>query len=181
MLNISKPDSTEFSEFFQGYIDLVGPEPLLLQFEQQIDWMHDLFGTLTNEQASLIHPPYRWTLKQVLGHIIDVERVFGYRMARFATGDQVSLAGFNENQYVSQMSYDRVLITSLLDEWINIRLANLAFLRRIDQEQWLRVGISSDRPLSVRAIAFILLGHVIHHGKVVAGRLGREWTDSGPH
>ncbi len=173
-MTLIRPAATEHADYFSGYVRLVPAGDLLEILEQQISEMHEVFGMLSGDQANVLHPPYTWTLKQVLGHLIDGERVFGYRMHRFATGDGVEAAGFDENYWVAAMDYGGVGVGVLLDEWISLRQGNIALAMRIKPDQWLREGISAGKPITVRAIGYILAGHILHHLRIVRGRLGVE-------
>lgn len=171
-MTLTRPAASEHAEYFSGYIRLVPEGDLLEILERQIGEMHEVFGMLSSDQSTVLHPPYTWTLRQVVGHLIDGERVFGYRLHRFATGDGVEAAGFDENFWVQAMDYEGVGLGLLLDEWISLRQGNLALAWRLRADQWMRMGISSGKPISVRAIGYILAGHICHHLQIVRGRLG---------
>jgi hypothetical protein len=171
-MSTTRPESAEYAEFFAGYIALVPAGDLMETLENQLAEMHEVFGGLTSEHSEVLHPPYTWSLKQVLGHLIDGERVFGYRIHRFATGDGVSVPGFDENLWVSSMSFSGVSADVLLDEWMALRQGNMALLQRLRADQWLRRGEAGGKPISVRALAFILAGHILHHLRIVRLRLG---------
>ncbi|HMP79697.1 MAG TPA: DinB family protein, partial [Pirellulaceae bacterium] len=129
--------------------------------------------TITDDTANSVHPPFTWSIKQVVGHLIDCERVFGYRAARFAAGDDTPLPSFDENLMVAEMDYQQVPLPELIDEWRDLRRANLRFYQRLSPQHWERRGDSAGNALSVRAIGFILVGHTIHHLKIIRQRLGK--------
>ncbi len=168
----ARPGPAEFGPFFANYIERVPPGDIIELMDEQISEVCELASQLSDQAANQLHPPYTWTIKQVYGHLIDCERVFGYRAARFAAGDQTPLASFDENRMVAEMEYTSVGLECLTEEWRSLRRANLLFFRRLTSEQWRRRGISSNNELSVRAVAFILVGHAIHHLSIIRQRLG---------
>lgn len=170
-MTLCRPGVDEQDAYFLRYIELVPEGSLIDILESQMAEMHEVFGMVDADQAERLHPPYTWTLKQVLGHLIDGERVFGYRMHRIATGDGVAVPGFDENHWVAAMDFSQVSLSALLDEWISLRQGNLALAQRLQPGQWLSRGQSSGKELSARSIAFILAGHIAHHLKIVRQRL----------
>ena len=106
----------------------------------------------------------------MLGHVTDAERVFGYRAFCFSRGDENPLPGFDENDYVSRSGFDRCNVADLVQEFGHLRDANLTFLRRLDDEAWQRMGTASGKPVSVRALAYIMAGHVRHHLHILGTR-----------
>jgi hypothetical protein len=120
------------------------------------------------------HPPYTWTIKQVVGHLTDSERVFGYRALRFARGDSTALSGFDENAYAAAARHDRVPLESLAREFENLRRSHIAFFEHLTAEAWLRSGAANNSDVSVRALAYILVGHEWHHVAILRRRLATE-------
>jgi hypothetical protein len=107
----------------------------------------------------------------VLGHLCDGERVFGYRALRFSRGDETELSGFDENFYVNNAEFDRYPWSELVAEFDALRQANYLMLKNLGAEAWQRRGVASGNPVSVRALAYILVGHVRHHGRIMESRL----------
>jgi uncharacterized damage-inducible protein DinB len=166
------PMSDEYHEYYDRYISKIGPAPLAEQLESQPKELKKLLGKLPEGEDSKLHEPYTWTLKQVMGHMIDVERIFGSRMLWIATGDQTHFPGFDQNQYVTALDYESVSMKSLLNEFKHSRKANVELANRLTPESLANVGLASDHPASARACLYILVGHVIHHVEIMKKRLG---------
>jgi hypothetical protein len=118
------------------------------------------------------YAPGKWSVREVFGHLGDGERVFGYRAACISRGDRTPLPRFDENLYVANAAFDHTAVAVLADELLHLRAANLAMLRRLDAEAWKRVGTASERSISVRALSFIMAGHVRHHLRILRERYG---------
>lgn len=167
---MNRPLETEYAPFYRGYISHVNEEEILPVLRSQLDDLEELFGSVTPERETYRYAEGKWSIREVAGHLIDAERVFGYRAFSIARGDTNSLPGFDENEYMLRAPYDRVLLEDLLSEFRLVRLANIAMLRNLDEEAWKRVGTANDSAVSVRALAFIMAGHARHHMGVLRER-----------
>ncbi len=165
-----KPESDEYAEYYEPYMQLVGESDLLVALDDQIA---EFNGTLdiSESEAEVSHEPYTWTIKQVVGHLIDNERVFAYRAMRFAVADPIELPGYEQDDYVANSDYQTVTLQQLKDEFVQLRKSNLLMLRRIRPAAWNNRGTSDGREMTVRAIACLLVGHVRHHLQIVGDRL----------
>jgi len=173
-----RPASDESSGFYHKYIDQVPDGNLLEILESQRMEMLRFFGAMTEQQSLIIHPPYSWTIRQVVGHLIDVERIFGDRLHRFASGDPQPQPGMDQDLYVAQNDYNATLLATLVEEWNLCRRAHQMLLRRIRPEVWENRGVASDYSVTVRALAWMLAGHVAWHMKIIRSRLrGSESAD----
>ena len=112
----------------------------------------------------------KWSVKEVIGHLSDAERIFAYRALRFARGDRTELAGFDENAYVPAGEFGARDFESLVAEWESVRRATLSLLRGLSPEAAARRGVANRQEISVRALAYILAGHIIHHGNILRER-----------
>lgn len=166
-----RPARTEYFEYYDTYIRKVPDGDLLELARAQIGELRDFFGGVTEQQAMTLHAPYTWTVKQVLGHLIDCERIFGNRMHRFGFGDLQPLAGMNQDEYVANNDYVTPALGSLVEELLCCRQANLLLMQRIRPGAWDNQGVASDHPITVRALAWILVGHILHHMEIVRKRL----------
>lgn len=171
MSHLNLPGAGEFAPYYAGYVDKAGPDPIGL-LERQSVRLTKLAGTLTPVQAAHRYAPGKWSVKEILGHLIDGDRVFSYRALRIARGDRTPLAGFDENDYVAAAGSDRRTIDDLVGELTALRGANLAFFRSLEEGDFLRVGTANDEPVSVRALVFIIAGHTEHHLGVLTDRYG---------
>jgi hypothetical protein len=170
MKNTGRPQAGEYSSYHQQYIDLVPEEDVVAALEAQARETANLLGGLSDEQASHRYAPDKWSIKQIVGHIIDGERIFAYRALSIARGETSPLPGFEQDPYVANAASDERSIADLAEELATVRRANVMMLRALPEEAWRRVGIASDNPISVRAIAFGLLGHERHHVGILRER-----------
>jgi uncharacterized damage-inducible protein DinB len=122
-----------------------------------------LLRNLSPGKADYAYAPGKWTVKEVIGHVIDAERIFAYRALRFARGDKTELAGFDENTYVPTGQFGRRTMNDLLDEFEVVRASTIHLARHLDAEALDRRGTASQNPVSVRALLYIIAGHERHH------------------
>ncbi|MFK7766472.1 MAG: DinB family protein [Mariniblastus sp.] len=172
--SISAPSPNEYHEYYHRYVSKFKADDFLIAFAKQTEELNAVLGGLDADEETKLHEPYTWTLKQVLGHLIDVERVFSTRMLRIAVGDETPIPGFDQNLYVSNMDYETVSMDSLLEEFRHLRNANVLLLERLEPEALGRVGTASDNSITARANLFILGGHVVYHLEIMKKRLGIE-------
>lgn len=160
---IEPPSPSEYAPFYAGYIARAPAGDILDALARQPEQLGELASGLTPEQEQFRYAPGKWSVREVFGHLNDAERVFGYRAFCIGRGDTNPLPGFDENQYVAASGYDSCPLRELADEFALLRGANLVTLRRFDDDDWRNQGIANGVPVSVRALAFILVGHVNHH------------------
>ena len=140
--------------------------------EPQVEEIRRLLAAVPAERETYRYAEGKWSIRQVLGHLVDGERVFGYRAFCISRGEQAALPSFDENQYVAEARSDGVPLRELVDELALVRRSNLAVLRRLDAREWARVGTASGKPVSVRALAWVMAGHPRHHLQVLRERYG---------
>lgn len=169
-----RPCENEFtSEYHRNLIDQVAGECILQILDQQMFWLCELASHLSTEQIDKIHPPYGWTIRQVIEHCADAERVFGYRMLRIAAGDPTGLPGFDENLYADSR-FGLGTFAGLITELGSLRQANLLLLRRIVPKAWDRSGQVDGQTVTVRSLAWLAAGHLQHHLRIIENRCGIE-------
>ena len=178
MKNAGRPQAGEYGSFFQRYIDLAPEEDVVAALEAQGQETAALLAGLSEEQASQRYAPDKWSIKQLVGHVSDGERVFAYRALAIARGETRALPGFDQDPYVANSGADERSISDLAGELAAVRRANLMMLRALPDEAWHRVGTASDNPISVRAIAYIILGHERHHANILRERYLRATPHS---
>lgn len=166
----TRPDATEHHPYYGKYIALVPEDDAIRALESQMSDALALLRTIPEAKGDHRYAPDKWTIKEVIGHLIDGERVFAYRALRFARKDQTPLPGFDENTYVPAGGFGRFTLADLASEWETVRRSNLALFRRLDSEAWTRRGVANDSPVSVRALAFIIAGHGRHHVAILRER-----------
>jgi hypothetical protein len=167
-----KPADTEYAPYFGRYVSLVPEGDIVTVLEDQIADLRRFAGSVPADRESFRYAPDKWSVREVMGHLVDAERVFGYRGFCISRGEQAPLPSFDEQVYVSQSGYDRVPLAELADELVSLRRANLAWLRRLEAGAWTRIGTSSAQPVSVRALAYVMAGHCRHHMGVLHDRYG---------
>ena len=161
---IPRPQADEYNEFYGGYVASV-PESsdLFALMRQQPDELRDLLRDVTDEQANIRPALGEWSIKEVLGHIVDGERIFAYRALRVGRGDATPLPGFDQDKYVLATDFNARSLDDLMEEFTLQRRANLVCFKPFTETELLRRGTASGQPVSARALLYILVGHVIHH------------------
>ena len=173
-IQVTDLDPSEYSAYFQQYIDLVGEGSFLELFESQKQKLIRFFDGISDETAKTVHEPYRWSTAQVLGHVIDTEKIFGCRAHRIACGDPTDLPGFDQDLLVDNYDYSQTKLDQLVEEFTGLRTTNQAFFRRLNDQAWSRRGVCDQKQISVRAIAFLLIGHANHHFEILKKRLAAD-------
>jgi len=168
---MTRPGPTEFAPFYAGYIALVPESDVVAALAAQLDDTLALLRPVAEADADVRHPPYTWTVKEVVGHLTDAERVFGYRALRFARGDATSLPGFDENAYAQAGGFDRVRLVDLAAGFEAARRSHLWLFRTLPEAAWARGGAANGSPVTVRALAYIMVGHARHHTAILRKRL----------
>ena len=169
--NVNKfPGPSEYDAFYSGYISGVQDPEVLSVLRLQQAALLDLLGDLSDEQACYRYAPGKWSLKEVVGHLVDCERVFVYRALCFARGDAQPLPGFEQDDFVRGANFDARTLASLAEECDLVRRSSLALFESLEDAAWSRPGHASGADLTVRAVPWILAGHEIHHMGVIAGR-----------
>jgi hypothetical protein len=169
-----RPAATEFAPFYAGYIARVPESDPLPALESQPNELHSLADRLAPEDELFRYAPDKWSVRQTFGHLIDTERVMGYRAFCIARGETKPLPGFDEKTYVAHADSDERPVKALAHEFAAVRHANLWTIRRWTAEDWDSVGNANGVPVSARAIAFIMVGHVRHHLALLRERYGIE-------
>jgi DinB superfamily len=140
--------------------------------ERQPQELSDLIGGLATERETFRYAPGKWSIREAVGHIIDTERVFGHRAFCISRGESQPLHDFDQNDYMAASDFDQQPLSDLVKEFAVVREANLLPMRRLRDTDWDRTGTASGHPVSVRALAFMMAGHVRHHGGVLRERYG---------
>ena len=164
---MNRPLPSEYAPYYQSYIDRVSENDILPVMKSQLDELDVLLDRVEPERETYRYAEGKWSIREIVGHLIDGERVFGYRAFCIARGEQQNLPGFDQDDYMVTAPYDQIELEDLLSELRLIRLGNLAMLRTLDSEAWSRVGTANANQVSVRAIAFIMAGHIRHHMNVL--------------
>jgi uncharacterized damage-inducible protein DinB len=173
-LLISKPEETEHAPYFGRYINMVPDGDILGTLAGQIGVTLTELRKISDEDSLHRYAPGKWSVREVVGHMIDAERIFAYRALRFARNDRTELASFEENDYVPAGEFDRRPWDELIDEFYAVRRSNIAMFRGLTEEAWMRSGIASDNEMSVRALAYVIAGHERHHLSIIREKYAVE-------
>jgi uncharacterized damage-inducible protein DinB len=169
MIRIPKPQAGEHDPYYSKYIQLVGDDALAA-LRSGSESTPRLLSGVDESQALFRYAPGKWSVKEVLGHVVDAERVWSYRILRIARGDRTPLPGFDENAWVPEGRFDRRPLPELVAEYSAARASTLALLAGLEPETLTRVGTANGSPVSVRALAHIAAGHEQHHVKLLRER-----------
>lgn len=164
MKTIPPPNPDEYAEFYAGYIQRAQARgDVFAALPRQIDELRAALGNLSDEQALFRDAPGEWSIKEVVGHLNDGERVFSYRLLRVSRNDPTPLPGFEQNDYVREAGFDTHPFQDILQEFEHLRRANILAIRNMTDEAILCLGTASGYAVSARALIHILVGHVEHH------------------
>ena len=162
--SLPSPAPDEYAPFYDDYIQrAIARKDVIAALPLQIEELHAALDSLTNEQALYKFDPAEWSIKELMSHLIDGERVFSYRLLRISRGDQTPLPGFDQEPYVRASGADGLALKDLLQEFEYLRRANILAIRNMSTEAALRRGTASDAVISARALIYIMVGHVEHH------------------
>jgi uncharacterized damage-inducible protein DinB len=167
-----RPQTSEYDPYYERYISLVTGADILTTLQSQLDQTTVLLSAVSEEKADYRYAPGKWSVKEVLGHVVDTERIFAYRALRIARNDRTPIEGFEQDGYVQYGPFSRYRLQELVQEFGNVRDASVSLFQKLDEEAWSRRGIANDAEISVRALAFILAGHELHHRKVLKEKYG---------
>jgi len=169
----TRPDVTEYAPAFGKYVQLALADDIQVFLADQLAEMMGLLSSLAERESLVLHAPYTWSIKQVVGHIIDCERVFGYRALWIARNDKTPLPSFDENAFMQAAAFNRWPFEELLAEFEHLRQSHLLMFRHLEPEAWQRRGVVNDHPATARAFAYVIGGHAKHHLDILHRRLRR--------
>lgn len=167
---LQQPLSTEYPSYYHKYICLLPDTDMLEYLQKQMEIVCQLVDNLSEEQLLYRYDEDKWSLKEVLGHIMDTERVFHYRMMRIARGDTTPLAGFNEEDYVNHANFDQRSIQDIRAEYVAVRQSTLSLARSLTDTAWMRIGVANNGEVSSRALLYMIAGHEMHHLHLIRER-----------
>src|SRR5215475_668106 len=162
-----RPQPTDYAPYYEKYVDLVPGTDILGALEAQRLVMTQLLGARSEREGNFRYAPDKWSLKEVIGHVADSERIFAYRALRFARGDNTPLSGFEQDDYVKSGGFGERMLADLAEEFAEVRGATIALFSGLDGPAWQRRGVANKNEVSVRALAYIIAGHELHHRRVL--------------
>ena len=169
---IPAPLDTEYAPYYGTYIKKAPPGDLFATFERQSRAVASLPSLLDESGEMARYAPGKWSVRELIGHLVDAERVFGYRAFCISRGDKAALPSFDEDHYVAAAGEHERPLSEIAADFVAMRTVNLRLFRTLGPEQWARMGTASQNPVSVRAIAYMMAGHVEHHATVLRERYG---------
>lgn len=164
---LQRPGREEYSPYFTGYISQVPEGDYLSFLHSQLNAVVTLFSRINDEQGLYRYEPGKWSLKEVLGHMTDTERIMSYRMLRIARGDTTNLPGFDQDLFITNTSFDELSMEDLLNDFQAVRQGTFSLQKTISEAAWLRKGTANNNEISARALAYVLAGHAQHHLGVI--------------
>lgn len=167
---MAKPAPSSYSSYFKRYVDLVPGDDLLTAFENQLPVIMQFLSSITEEKSMYAYDTGKWTLKELLQHIIDTERIFNYRALCFARKETASLPGFDENGYAANSNANSRKWQDLVDEFLAVRKGTGWMYKSFTDEMLDFPGVSNNNPATARSFGFVTLGHFYHHKKVMEER-----------
>jgi hypothetical protein len=165
-----RPEVGEYAPYYEKYVALVTGNDIVAILEAQRLQMIQLFAARSERDGNFRYAADKWTVKEVLGHVSDTERIFAYRALRIARGDQTPLSGFEQDDYVREGSFGDRSLSDLAEEFAHVRNATVALFRSMGKEVWLRRGVANKNEVSARALGFIVAGHELHHRRILEER-----------
>ncbi len=167
---IGRPEAAETAAYYFGYINRVAGENPQAAMREQLDESLTLFSSITEEKSFFRYAPEKWSIRQALNHVTDTERAFVFRALWFARGFDAPLPGFDPDIAAAGAGADATSWAAHIEEFRQVRLATIAFFANLPADAWMRTGTASGNPFTVRALAFIVPGHVNHHLAILRER-----------
>jgi hypothetical protein len=166
-LTIARPEPGEYNSYYERYISLIPGSDILATLDTQRRQMMLLLSGRDEADGDFRYAPGKWNAKEVLGHVCDTERIFAYRALRISRGDQTPIEGFEQDDYVKNGPFGRAPLTDAVEDYIAVRRATLTLFRNLDEAAWSRRGVANKNEISVRAIAYLVAGHELHHRRIL--------------
>ena len=164
---ITRPQAGEYAPYYDRYVSMVKGNDILGTLEAQRRQTLLLLSGREDAEGDFRYAADKWSAKDVLGHVCDTERIFAYRALRISRGDRTQIEGFEQDDYVRNGPFGQRPLAELIDDYIAVRRSTLTLLRNLDESAWLRCGIANKNEVSVRALAYIIAGHELHHRRIL--------------
>ena len=164
---VARPEPGEYAPYYDRYISLVPGTDILGTLDAQRRQMLMLLSGHDDSDGNSRYAPNKWSVKEVLGHVCDTERIIAYRALRISRGDRTPIEGFEQDDYVRNGPFAKHSLAELIEDYIAVRRATLTLLRNLDETAWGRRGIANNNEVSVRAIAYTIAGHELHHRRIL--------------
>ena len=169
-MNTGRPSASEYGSYFEKYISLVQGEDIISALGQQLSAMLSLLHNISEEQAESRYAPEKWSLKEVIGHVLDFERIFAYRALMISRVEGTTLPGCDQDELMRGADFNSYKLSDLTKEFEQVRRANISFFSHLGEDALRRMGVASEQDVSVRALAYIMAGHEAHHVQVIRAK-----------
>ena len=160
---MNRPEKNEYAEYYERYVSLITEADIVEVLERQQNDLREFFQKINEEKSRCAYAEGKLTIKELIGHLADGERIFAYRALRISRADETPLEGFEQDGYIENSNFNDTSLSDLTEELLLNCQANLILFKNLSAEAWLRTGTVSDNTVSVRAIAYIMAGHIRHH------------------
>jgi hypothetical protein len=164
---VGRPEPGEYNPYCERYISLIASTDILGTLDSQRREMLLLLCGRNEADGSLRYAPEKWSVNEVLGHVCDTERIFTYRALRISRGDETPIEGFEQDDYVKHGPFARLPLAEIIDDYIAVRRATLTLFRNLDGAAWMRRGVANKKEITVRALAYLIAGHELHHRRIL--------------
>jgi uncharacterized damage-inducible protein DinB len=168
----TRPESSEYAPFYHGYVASVPEGDVVALLRQGGRELLDTVATVPEDRGGFRYAEGKWSIREVIGHVIDAERIFTYRALRMARGDTTPLPAFDENEYATAAGSDMRTLSNLVREFGAVRESSVQLFESLSDDAWGRFGVASGKDISVRALAYITTGHSMHHLRILRERYG---------
>lgn len=166
----SRPVEGEFLSYYERYISLVPAGDVVATLDAQMADTQQLLRGLPSSIATYRYAPGKWSVNELIGHLVDSERIFAARALRFARNDPTPLPGFEQDDYVRGSKFDAYPLVEMASEWESVRRSTVFFFQHLEESAWMRRGVANNAEVSVRALAYIIAGHELHHRGILEAR-----------
>lgn len=167
---MNRPEKTEYAEYYEKYISLVTENDINTALQDQLGELTTLFASISEEKGVFSYAEGKWNIKELVGHLIDGEKVFAYRALRFSRADKTPVESFEQDDYVANSNFNSIKLADLVEELSLLRRANILFVKNLTAEMQILKGTASNAEVSVRALVYIMVGHIRHHLNILNER-----------
>ncbi|MBS1842515.1 MAG: DinB family protein [Acidobacteria bacterium] len=167
---VRRPQPDEYPSFFEKYVSLIQSDDIVGTLEAQRVQMVQLLGARSEREGNFRYAPGKWSVKEIIGHLSDAERIFAYRALRIARGDETPLSAFEQDDYIVTGKFNERTLADLAAEFLSVRMATMTMVQSFTEEAWGRRGTASEHPVTVRAMGYVIAGHEMHHRKILDER-----------
>ncbi len=165
--NNEYPQSKEYAHYYSDYVGLVSKGNILNTLNTQMHELFTLINTIPGDKALFAYKSGKWTIKEIIGHLIETERVFSYRALCFSRGDNSELPGMDQDLWMEKNNYNSRTLSNLSNEYLAVRVATIHLFKNMTKEMISKEGVASGVKFTVRAIAFVIAGHETHHLNII--------------